>query len=79
MKKQAELNNITEEVKEMDTFDLINGRNIFENLMEKNIEAPQEEVPSIDELFEDFIKWFAYERELKRRANILEQKLRGGK
>lgn len=78
LSQQEELNNKMEEVKEMDFIDLIQDRSRLEDLMEKNIEAPQEEVPSIDELLEDFIKLFAYNREVKRRANILEQKLRRG-
>lgn len=79
LSQQEELNNKMEEVKDMDFIDLIQDRSRLEDEMEKNIEVPQEEVPSIDELLDNFIKLFTYNREVKRRANILEQKLRGGK
>lgn len=68
-----------EEVKEMDFIDLIQDRSRLEDLMENNIEAPQEELPSVEELLDDMITLFVYNREVKRRAKLLEEKIKRGK
>lgn len=74
--------NEAEEANELDSLDLVPSVTLLEECIEQNIEANLEanlEDINIELLIEDFIKLLAYKRELKKRANILEQKLSGGK
>lgn len=70
--------NEAEEANELDSLDLVPSVILLEECIEQNIEANIEDI-NIELLIEDFIKLLAYKRELKKRANILEQKLSGGK
>lgn len=72
------LKNKLEEVKEFEFIDLIQDRSFLLDLIDgaitNNPEANIEDVVNVELLIEDFIKWFALSREIKKRAQEFARK-----
>lgn len=59
--------NKLEEVKEIDNISLLQNIKFLREFIRSNLDATLEDVGNIELLVEDFIKWFAYSRELLER------------
>lgn len=60
--------NKLEEIKEIDNISLLQNIKFLREFIDSNIKATLEDVGNIELLIEDFIKWFAYSRELTERV-----------
>lgn len=72
LSQQEELNNKMEEAANLDGIDLVSHIGYLKECIKPDIEANPEDI-NIELLIEDFIKWFAYTRELKRREIKIEE------